>query len=109
MIVYKYLHSDRIDVLENAAIRFTQPAALNDPFETMPCFTEFKAYLQEQIENRYGGVLPDAIIPMLPSIIDTQLAEIQKMIGEHFGMLSLTKKIIMQLCGRIMPIPIRVL
>lgn len=92
MIVYKYLHSDRIDVLENSAIRFTQPAALNDPFETMPCFTDFKAYLQEQIENRYGGVLPAAIIPILPSIIDTRLAEIQKMIGEHFGMLSLAKK-----------------
>lgn len=38
MSIYKYLAPDRIDVLRNARIRFTQPNALNDPFELKPFF-----------------------------------------------------------------------
>ncbi|ASG68327.1 hypothetical protein fh0823_13120 [Francisella halioticida] len=34
MGVYKYLSEERVDVLENNTIRFTQPVFLNDPFET---------------------------------------------------------------------------
>jgi len=34
--LYKYLHPDRIDVLQNLRIRFTQVSALNDPFESLP-------------------------------------------------------------------------
>lgn len=33
-LLYKYLSPARIDVLENLKIRFTQPCALNDPFES---------------------------------------------------------------------------
>lgn len=33
MTLYKYLGPDRVDVLRNREIRFTQAAALNDPFE----------------------------------------------------------------------------
>ena len=33
-MLYKYLSSDRIDVIENLEIRFTQPPSLNDPFES---------------------------------------------------------------------------
>jgi hypothetical protein len=36
MRLYKYVHPDRIDILVNANIRFTQPPALNDPFEMRP-------------------------------------------------------------------------
>lgn len=36
MAIYKYLHQDRIDLLDNLKIRFTQPSALNDPFESLP-------------------------------------------------------------------------
>lgn len=35
-MLYKYLIPDRVDVLKNLKIRFTQPKALNDPFESMP-------------------------------------------------------------------------
>ncbi len=34
MILYKYLTPERIDVLKNRKIRYTQPAAFNDPFES---------------------------------------------------------------------------
>ena len=36
MILYKYLSSERIDVLKNGSIRFTQPEFFNDPFEALP-------------------------------------------------------------------------
>lgn len=36
MILYKYLPAERIDVLVSACIRYTQPGALNDPFEARP-------------------------------------------------------------------------
>lgn len=39
MKLYKYLSPDRIDVLENLKIRFTQPLYLNDPYETNPVIT----------------------------------------------------------------------
>ena len=38
MIFYKYLPPERINILQNRLIRFTQPNALNDPFEARPNF-----------------------------------------------------------------------
>jgi hypothetical protein len=38
MIVYKY--TNRIEILQNAALRFTQPDQLNDPLEANPNFVE---------------------------------------------------------------------
>ena len=36
MELFKYLPPDRIDVLKSLRIRFTQPIAFNDPFESRP-------------------------------------------------------------------------
>jgi hypothetical protein len=36
--LYKYLVPERFDVLRNAKVRFSQPMALNDPFEMKPYF-----------------------------------------------------------------------
>ena len=38
MVFYKYVSAERIDILQNRLIRFTQPNALNDPFEARPYF-----------------------------------------------------------------------
>lgn len=101
MIVYKYLKADRfgIDVLEHSAIRFTQPAALNDPFETMPRFNLYKEYLKEELPRKFpqtfGANLPpqiESMLPSLSSIIDEQLAELRNRWGERVVILSLTKK-----------------
>lgn len=40
MRLYKYLHPDRVDVLEGGLLRFSQPSAFNDPFEVMPAVRE---------------------------------------------------------------------
>ena len=47
MILYKYLPAERIDILENLRIRFTQPNAMNDPFEARPDF-----YITEEGQAR---------------------------------------------------------
>lgn len=36
MLLYKYAHPDRTDILANATIRFSSVSALNDPFELRP-------------------------------------------------------------------------
>jgi hypothetical protein len=38
MSLYKYVVPDRVDIFKNKVIRFTQPNALNDPFEMQPYF-----------------------------------------------------------------------
>ena len=38
MVLYKYVTEERIDILQNRLIRFTQPNAMNDPFEARPDF-----------------------------------------------------------------------
>lgn len=41
MPIYKYVSEDRIDIIQNAHIRFTQPSEFNDPFEVYPYFKSF--------------------------------------------------------------------
>ena len=43
MNLFKYIRPERIDVVENLEIRFTQPDALNDPFELRPHFESIVA------------------------------------------------------------------
>ena len=38
MAIYKYVVEERIDILQNGLIRFTQPSVFNDPFEVYPYF-----------------------------------------------------------------------
>jgi len=38
VLLYKYLRPERIDVLRDGRIRYTQPIYLNDPFDTKPAF-----------------------------------------------------------------------
>ncbi len=38
-VLYKYFPPERIDVLQNGKLRFTQPLVFNDPFESLPAFS----------------------------------------------------------------------
>lgn len=57
MSLYKYVRPERIDIIENERIRFTQPAMFNDPFDTRPnllALTDdewIASFLKEEIEN----------------------------------------------------------
>lgn len=55
-MLYKYLSPERIDVLQNLKIRFTQPCSLNDPFESAllirtDAFQTFKENLEREAAN----------------------------------------------------------
>ena len=49
MVLYKYVSAKRIDILQKRLIRFTQPNAMNDPFEAKPHF--YKLGPEEFAEN----------------------------------------------------------
>jgi hypothetical protein len=58
MTVYKYVVADRIDVLENGRIRFTQASALNDPFDVNPCLSDFIQGAIEYANEKFKGEMP---------------------------------------------------
>lgn len=71
MIAYKYCEPDRIDVLENGMIRFTQPADFNDPFEASPSFSGNRPDLDGALLAQY---LKDAE-PCTPQVPLQRLAD----------------------------------
>lgn len=61
-MLYKYVDSKRVDILENLEIRFTQPRALNDPLEASPLIdisTEKKSFI-EKMEREAQDVWSNA-------------------------------------------------
>jgi hypothetical protein len=62
MSLYKYASPDRLDVLRALQIRFTQPGALNDPFELRP---RFDALISESEGLRGLNATPADLEPML--------------------------------------------
>jgi hypothetical protein len=59
MVLYKYLTPARLDVLERRRIRFTQPAAFNDPFEFKPYIESAASqdHLREYVEQNFDEIL----------------------------------------------------
>ena len=51
MVLYKYVAAERIDILQKRLIRFTQPNALNDPFEARLYFHITKEGLAREFAN----------------------------------------------------------
>lgn len=99
MVIYKYVHPDRIDVLENGVIRFTQPTALNDPFETYPCFKSLEQSLRRRYQRvvdsfegraEFGATLILSLT--LPNKVRQSISALQRDISVEICILSLTKK-----------------
>ena len=51
--LYKYLDPERIDILSNGLIRFTQPALFNDPFEMSPYISAIAS--EEEIDEIFDA------------------------------------------------------
>ncbi|MGV3659575.1 MAG: DUF2971 domain-containing protein [Prosthecobacter sp.] len=81
MILYKYLSPDRLDVVRNRTIRFTQPSGLNDPFECKPPLQsldkdpQIRSLVEERFEElveaelkEYGSLFGDSAVNMLRSM-----------------------------------------
>lgn len=66
--LFKYLHPDRIDVLKNRAIRFSQPEAFNDPFEFKPVINSVCSndYLQNYVDENLDRLTEEQLSNMLP-------------------------------------------
>ncbi|MCH8823861.1 MAG: DUF2971 domain-containing protein [Planctomycetes bacterium] len=92
MKLYKYLSPERTDVLELGLIRYTQPAALNDPFEVRPYISAIAS--EEEADRVLHEVLPDETKKMYEKQPD-QVREIlsfqtvqnlaTKMLGDQIG------------------------
>ena len=89
MIIYKYV--SRLDIIENASIRFSQAGALNDPFETTPCYSEFREHMLQTLAEKNGGSIPLDMVPNLMPTIDGVLSSVSETLGNYFVILSLTK------------------
>ena len=82
-VFYKYVPAERIDILQNRLIRFTQPFALNDPFEAKPHFYELGS--KEEFAKHYA----EAIRKFPIRVWD----DYRKAIGNDSGRFALAKKV----------------
>jgi hypothetical protein len=46
-VLYKYMPAERNTIFDNWLIRFTQPRALNDPFEMRPHIAGYRAWFRK--------------------------------------------------------------
>lgn len=76
MKLLKYLHPDRVDVLKNKAIRFSQPSAFNDPFEFKPVISTVASpeYLKNYFNDNFD-TLVDEKISKLPAHFRNQVSK----------------------------------
>ncbi|MFN8750132.1 MAG: DUF2971 domain-containing protein [Pseudanabaena sp.] len=97
MIVYKYLSPARSDVLLDSRIRFTQPAVLNDPFETLPVFTEYRNTLKKvipefsQLEKESFNALGLSEEDVRNIALSNVLDNVAELFSPYFGILSLSR------------------
>lgn len=63
MSLYKYVSSERLDIVRNLRIRFTQPSAQNDPFEFRPIVDRFRrpSMASEQLSKEWDLRFPEAL------------------------------------------------
>jgi uncharacterized protein (DUF2249 family) len=68
MKVFKYLGPERIDILENRNIRFTQAKYLNDPFESLPFISKLMS------DTDSSSLYKKSINPIIEEIGDRKLS-----------------------------------
>ncbi|MGK0272654.1 MAG: hypothetical protein ACI88H_003327 [Cocleimonas sp.] len=87
MKLFKYLHPDRIDVLKNKAIRFSQPSAFNDPFEFKPLISTVASpeYFQNYFNDNFDALV-DEQLSKLPVHLVNQVSksDLREMLGGVF-------------------------
>ena len=59
LLLYKYVPPERFDILSKGVVRFTQPGALNDPFEMQPHFHSLASgeYLEQSLAEELPVIL----------------------------------------------------
>jgi len=77
--LYKYVTANRIDILQNGHVRFTQPSVLNDPFEMSADVTS----VREENRDDYS---------FLKMVLNAAANFIRPKYGDSLGVLSLTER-----------------
>lgn len=106
-VLYKYLPSQRVDVISSSSVRFSQFSALNDPYECSACF-DTGAYLYN---GRLDRILAESLegkqrtpehvdalrrhfapgSPRVEGIINGGMSKIRDLLRAKVGVLSLSK------------------
>ncbi len=86
MLLYKYLSPKRIDVLEHARIRFTQPNQLNDPFESRPIMVG----IRERCRSNFIACHPTLPAESIKGLVDKFIDEFPNLLGNSMVVLSLS-------------------
>jgi len=81
MKLFKYVTSERVDILENGFIRFTQPEMLNDPCEFKPTISSLVT--ESQSEKKFNQFF-DEEINELPVEIREQAKNLKECIANEF-------------------------
>jgi hypothetical protein len=70
MSLYKYVPPERLDILRNLLIRFTQPNAQNDPFEFRPLVSRFWAptVARQRLSEKWDRQFPEALNQLDPAL-----------------------------------------
>lgn len=94
MLVYKYVTPERIDILENGYIRFSQADALNDPFEAHPSFALHRKLIKERyyetkVFNPYDIIKRDLVFD---KNLQDEFKKLHNIVKRDIFILSLTKK-----------------
>lgn len=101
MLFYKYLRPERIDVLRDDRVRYTQPVMFNDPFESRP---HVQGEPPEEVMERVSRIEAERM--GMPDEVRRKILEFSKdpahqnvvrdfmmaMFGTGVGILSLTEK-----------------
>ncbi|WGV18599.1 DUF2971 domain-containing protein [Pseudomonas putida] len=108
MRIFKYLHPDRIDVLESTRICFSSPQNLNDPFELRPPLRLYESdelaweaaagLLPQILEDTYAKFSEDA--KLLVSREQLAAAVQVQMLSRESGFASLIKKLMPEIASR---------
>lgn len=75
MKLYKYLNEDRISILEDGLVRFTQPQAFNDPFELKPQLSSLASdsMIAEELNEQFEDIIKNEYLK-LPSEIKQNIS-----------------------------------
>jgi hypothetical protein len=110
MTAYKYVTQKRVDVLRNGRVRFTQAAALNDPFEAHPCFTVLRESFEKRerallkrLEGRVDVHTVVAAEIMIPLKVRDGVAKFQRELATQWPSSALLGSEIIYSCGPTMP------
>lgn len=67
MTLFKYVNSQRLDILVNGKIRFTPASELNDPYELTPVVSTIAR--EQKLEETFSEKLPSEIYQQLKGIV----------------------------------------